>query len=107
LLINCGSFSKASAPPLFLEDENIFQKSARVVAILLQFRVQPGEPIFEKCSHPRERGGAAMVQEAPLKIYARGVVAYFYFSRTPRERALKIRQIHSAILKVPDAALIL
>jgi hypothetical protein len=47
---------------------------------------------------------AAMVQEAPLKIYARGVVSYFYFSRAPRARALKIRQISSAILKVPDAA---
>jgi hypothetical protein len=43
-----------------------------------------------------------MVQEAPLKIYARGVVSYFYFSRAPR--ALKIRQINSAILKVPDGA---
>jgi hypothetical protein len=28
LLLNEGSFSKASAPPLFLEEENIFQKSA-------------------------------------------------------------------------------
>ena len=28
-----------------------------------------------------------MVQEAPLKIYARGVVSYFYFSRAPRGRA--------------------
>jgi hypothetical protein len=45
-----------------------------------------------------------MVQEAPLKIYARGVVSYFYFSRAPRARALKIRQINSAILKVPDGA---
>jgi hypothetical protein len=36
-----------SAPPLFLEDEDIFQKSARVVALLLQFMVQPREPIFE------------------------------------------------------------
>jgi hypothetical protein len=45
-----------------------------------------------------------MVQEAPLKIYARGVVSYFYFSRAPRVRALKIRQTNSAILKVPDAA---
>jgi hypothetical protein len=32
LLTNGGSFSKASAPPLFLEDENIFQKSAFVVS---------------------------------------------------------------------------
>jgi hypothetical protein len=45
-----------------------------------------------------------MVQEAPLKIYARGVVSYFYFSRAPRARVLKTRQINSAILKVPDAA---
>jgi hypothetical protein len=30
---------------------------------------------------------AAMVQEAPLKIYARGVVSYFYFSRAPLARA--------------------
>jgi hypothetical protein len=29
---------------------------------------------------------AAMVQEAPLKIYARGVVSYFYFPRAPRAR---------------------
>jgi hypothetical protein len=47
-----------------------------------------------------------MVQEAPLKIYARGVVSYFYFSRAARARALKFWQIHSAILIVPDAALI-
>jgi hypothetical protein len=45
-----------------------------------------------------------MVQEALLKIYARGVVSYFYFSRAPRLRALKIRQINSTILKVPDGA---
>jgi hypothetical protein len=44
-----------------------------------------------------------MVQEAPLKIYARAVVSYFYFSRAPRARTLKIRQINNAILKVPDA----
>jgi hypothetical protein len=27
-----------------------------------------------------------MVQEAPIKIYARGVVSYFYFSRAPLAR---------------------
>jgi hypothetical protein len=43
LLLNDGSFSKASAPPLFLEDENIFQKSATVVLILLQFRLEIGQ----------------------------------------------------------------
>jgi hypothetical protein len=31
LFLNEGSFSKASSSPLFLEDENIFQKMARVV----------------------------------------------------------------------------
>jgi hypothetical protein len=36
-----------SAPPLFLEDENIFQKSARVVQIIWQFPIVPREPIFE------------------------------------------------------------
>jgi hypothetical protein len=28
-----------------------------------------------------------MIQEAPLKICARGVVSYFYFFRAPRPRA--------------------
>jgi hypothetical protein len=60
LLINEGSFSKASAP-LFLEDENIFQKSAPLVVILLQFLVQPWRPIFEKSSHLREKGGVLML----------------------------------------------
>jgi hypothetical protein len=36
-----------SAPPLFLEDEDIFQRSATMVEILLQIRVQPSWPIFE------------------------------------------------------------
>jgi hypothetical protein len=35
LRLNGGVFLKASAPPLFLEDENFFQKLARVVEILL------------------------------------------------------------------------
>jgi hypothetical protein len=40
-----------------------------------------------------------MIQEAPIKMYVRGVVSYFYFSRAPGARA-EIRQINSAILKV-------
>ena len=44
-----------------------------------------------KCGNMWQPAGAmllaAMVQEAPLKIYARGVVSYFYFSRAPRARA--------------------
>ena len=53
LLINGGSFSK--------EDENIFQKSARVVPVILvpQFQMEPREPIFEKCSHLRKKRGGA------------------------------------------------
>jgi hypothetical protein len=51
---------------------------------------------------------AAMVQEgqeAPLKIYARGVVSFFIFPRTALARELKIRQINNAIFKVLDAVL--
>jgi hypothetical protein len=47
---------KKSAPSLFLEDENIFQKSARVVPWGIEFPKKPREPIFKKCSHLREKG---------------------------------------------------
>ena len=52
-----GRFEKASAPPLFLEDENIFQKSATLVVSGIEIELQPTWPIFEKCSHLREKGG--------------------------------------------------
>ena len=52
-----GRFQKASTLPLFLEDENIFQKLTSLVQFLLQFRTVPTLPIFEKCSHLREIGG--------------------------------------------------
>jgi hypothetical protein len=43
---------KASAPPFFFsEDENIFQKSARVVPGGIAIFLKPREPIFGKCSH--------------------------------------------------------
>ena len=48
---------KKSAPPLFLEDENIVQKSASVVVGGIAVDLQPRRPIFEKCSHLREKGG--------------------------------------------------
>jgi hypothetical protein len=42
---------------------------------------------------------------SPLKkIHARGRIIFLFFPRAVRARALKIRQINSAILKVPDAA---
>jgi hypothetical protein len=71
------------------------------------FRLATGDTVLFRVPSSGElwRELAAMVQEAPLKIYARGVVSYFYFFRAPRARALKIRQINSAILKVPDGAL--
>jgi hypothetical protein len=50
-----------SAPPLFLEDENIFQKSARVVLCGIAIELEPREPIFEKSSHLREKGGVLML----------------------------------------------
>jgi hypothetical protein len=57
---------KKSAPPLFLEDDNIFQKSASVVVGGIAVELQPRRPIFEKCSHLREkRGGADAFENDP------------------------------------------
>jgi hypothetical protein len=50
---------KKISTPLFLVDENIFQKSASVVAPGIALEVQPRRPIFEKNSHLREKGGGA------------------------------------------------
>jgi hypothetical protein len=66
---------KKTAPPLFLEEENIFQKSARVVLILLQFRIEPREPSFEKCSHLREKGGVLMLLKTTPHL---GAKAQYY-----------------------------
>jgi hypothetical protein len=43
-----------SAPPLFLEDENIFQKSASMVVSGIAIELQPWSPKF---SSSRTRGG--------------------------------------------------
>jgi hypothetical protein len=48
---------KASAPPLFLGDENFFQKSAMLVERVIAIEFQPTWTIFEKCPHLREKGG--------------------------------------------------
>ena len=49
-----------------------------------------------------------MIQEAPYFIYARDPVSYFIFpagrARAARAPPRYLRQINSAILKVPDAA---
>ena len=49
--------AKKSARPLFLEDENFFQKSASMVLRGISIELEPWSPIFEKSSHPREKGG--------------------------------------------------
>jgi hypothetical protein len=48
---------KKSAPSLFPGDENIFLKSATMVLIGIEIEFVPSWPIFEKCSHLREKGG--------------------------------------------------
>jgi hypothetical protein len=48
---------KSISTPLFLEDENIFQKSASLVVYGFAIELQPWSPIFEKSSYLREKGG--------------------------------------------------
>jgi hypothetical protein len=51
--------SKASVARLFLEDDNIFRKSASVVQLGIAVEFVPQRPIFEKCSPLREKRGVA------------------------------------------------
>ena len=62
---------KKSAPPLFLEDENIFQKSASVVLSGIAIELQPRRPIFEKSSHLREKGGVLMLFKTTRHLEAK------------------------------------
>ena len=50
-------FKSISNPPFSQRWEH-FEKLARVVPFLLEFRVVPHEPIFQKCSHLRQKWGA-------------------------------------------------
>jgi hypothetical protein len=52
---------RKSAPPLFLEDEKNFQKSATMVERRIGVEFQPRRPILEKCSHLRENRGVLML----------------------------------------------
>jgi hypothetical protein len=61
---------KKSAPALFLKDENIFQKSARMVEPYIAMEFQRREPIFEKYSHLREKGGVLMLLKTALHLVA-------------------------------------
>ena len=67
---------KKSAPPLFLEDENIFQKSASAVPRGIEFPLVPRRPIFEKCSHLREKGGVLMLLKTTLHLLAKAQYIY-------------------------------
>jgi hypothetical protein len=57
---------------LFLKDAT--QKSARVVLGGIAIELEPREPIFEKCPHLREKGGALTLKTP------RWVCAYPYSS---------------------------
>jgi hypothetical protein len=48
---------KKSAPPLFLGDENIFQKSATMVPRGTAVELVPSWPIFEKVLIVEKKGG--------------------------------------------------
>ena len=63
-----------SAPPLFLEDENIFQKSAYVVVGGIAVEPQPRRPIFEKKNYPREKEGGADAFENDPSFGSKGTV---------------------------------
>ena len=62
---------KQSAPPLFLEDENIFKKSASVVPRGIEFLMVPRRLIFEKCSHLQEKGGVLMLLKTTRHLGAK------------------------------------
>jgi hypothetical protein len=67
---------KSISTPFFsFEDENIFQKSARVVPFgIAKYKLEPREPIFEKCSHLRETGAADAFKNDPPFV-SKGTVA--------------------------------
>jgi hypothetical protein len=57
LLLNEGSFLKASAPPLFLEDENFFQKSATLVPREIRFPMYQRGRFLKKVLIFEKKGG--------------------------------------------------
>ena len=73
---------KKSAPPLFLGDENFFQNSVRMVRWGIQFPTVPREPIFEKSSHLREKGGVLMLFKTTLHLEAKAQYTHSKFTAT-------------------------
>jgi hypothetical protein len=68
LFLNGGSFSKALAPPIFPEEDNIFQKLAPLVVAGITIELQPTKPIFEKCSHLREKEGVLICDPEQILV---------------------------------------
>jgi hypothetical protein len=91
---NYGNFIFSFARP-FLDFESLFLSGVFL-------KVEPDKiyaMLDMACMHMPSSYGT----RSPLKnIRARGRIIFLFFSRTAG--ALKIRQINSAILKVPDAA---
>ena len=79
---------KKLAPPLFLEDENIFQKSASVVLSRIEFWIVdlPRRPIFEKCSHLRVKGGVLMLLKTTRHLGAKA--QYYIFLKSDFTRSV-------------------
>jgi hypothetical protein len=65
--------------PLFLEDENIFQKSAPLVVGGIAIELQPTEPIFEKCPHLLKKGGVLMLLKTTRHLEAKAQYLGTYF----------------------------
>ena len=80
LLINEGSFPKASAPPLFLEDENFFQNRPPWFQFYCDSAMNHGGRflknvlIFEK-KHEKKGGAHAFENDPPFTIIARCIGA--------------------------------
>ena len=70
---------KKSAPPLFLEDENIFQKSASVVPWEIEFPKNHGGRFLENVLILEKRGGADAFENDP-PFRSKGTVDLEYCS---------------------------
>ena len=100
---------KKSAPPLFLANENFFQKSARVVRWGIRFPTVLREPIFEKSSHLREKGGVLMIFKTTHHLEAkaqytgrvRNVTAVLYLWVAENQSITPARRPRAGFRKFP------
>jgi hypothetical protein len=66
-----GCFKKHQYPPFFSKMRTFFQKSASMVVSGIAVELQSRRPIFEKCSHLREKGGVPMLFKTTLHLEAK------------------------------------